>query len=128
MNHTASQTKRELAREALQSVLRLRTLGEQPTEQTAPVLMGLWQHTRDTVMQAGPKKCPLVLQHLGLKCLLDVVWSESGDLQRFALRDCRTGALLLAGDALGPLFLPAGAVPTRPGKDFSTLNAGDQPA
>jgi hypothetical protein len=128
MNRTASQTKRELAREALQSVLRLRTLGVQPTAQAAPVLMGLWQHTRDTVVQAGPKKCPLVLQHLGLKCLLDVVWTASGDLQRFALRDCRTGALLLAGDALGPLLLPVGAVPARPGKDFSTLNAGDQPA
>ena len=128
MKSKASQTKTALAREALQAAIRLRTVGVRPTQQTAPVLMGVWQYAHDTVVKAGPTRCPLVLQHMGLKCLLDVVWTGAGNLQRFTLRDSRTGALLLAGDGGGPVFPQRGR--KQPGQDqeLSTLNAGNQPA
>lgn len=128
MKSKASQTKTALAREAFQAVLRLRTAGVRPTHQSAPVLMEMWQYAHDTVVKAGPTRCPLVLQHMGLKCLLDVVWTGAGNLQRFTLRDSRTGALLLAGDGGGPVLPQRGSQQPGQEHELSTLNLGNQPA
>jgi len=106
----------DLAKEALQALAIERATGRPVTRADAPQLFGL----HDQAMQAAAAHPLCRTAHFTSgrhRFYLSATWSAAGQVERVEVRN-EGGALVLAGDAGGPIFLPFSA--SRPAADHST--------
>lgn len=115
---TAPELKAAIERESRHALAHLRSTGEVPSSETAPLLMAVWQAARDKLLTHGEFGVYEVFHFRGLRCLVASVW-DGGRLDRFYLRDRFTGRLLLAGTAHGLLLVLPGIPPGGPASNPS---------
>lgn len=82
-----------------------RESGIRPTHEDAPLLMSIWQLSRDVALRKTSNDRPLIFSFKNrFRATVSAVWDSTNRLSEFTVFDACNGRFLMAGNMDGPIF------------------------